>query len=257
MRNILLLFLCLVAAGFAYEAPARPVNSYVLDEPDWLTPQQELQLNQLSETLTRMAGFTFAIALVNDIGDSEYRTAALKIAESWGIGQKKTDEAALLFIVKQQRMRSIEVGYGAEGYLTDLECEQIQQQYLVPLMKQGAYDRAIFATIAAITSKVSIEKNIPADSIQSYLQSQFQAPQRAHRSNGAADWLMQHPFLALILLVLFFVFGGRNRRSSGAFIGGSIGGFGGGFGSGRGGSGGFGGGFGGGGFGGGGSGGSW
>jgi uncharacterized protein len=250
-----ILFLLLVSGvALAYQPPARPTNSYVLDELDWLSPQQELEINQLSEALTKQAGFTLAVALVEDIGNEPFRDAALKIAESWGIGNKETDEGALLFVVQNQRKRSIETGYGSEPYLTDLECDQIQSRYLVPRLKAGQFDWAILSTAGAIATKVASAKGIPLDSLR--LQQPAAAP---HRSNNG-EWMARHPILFFFLILIIMIFSARfrnNRHHSswgGPFIGG--GGFGGGFSS-RGGGGGFGGGFGGGSFGGGGSGGDW
>lgn len=245
------LFFCVLAtSAFAYQPPPRPANSYVLDEMGWLSPEQELQINQLSEALTRQAGFTLAVALVEDIGNEPFREAALAIAESWGIGLKTTDEAALLFIVQNQRKRSIETGYGAEPYLTDLECDQIQAKYLVPRLKAGQFDWAVLSTIGAIATKVATAKGIPLDSLR------LAQPVPGKQQN---NWMKEHPILAflafLILMIASTRFRGSRRFGSRGSIGGPfIGGFGGGFGSS---GGGFGGGFGGGGFGGGGSGGDW
>lgn len=253
MRTILFLLLTSVIA-LAYEPPPHPANSYVLDEMNWLSPEQELQINQLSEALTKQAGFTLAVALVENIGDEPFRDAALKIAESWGIGNKETDEGALLFVVQNQRKRSIETGYGSEPYLTDLECEQIQAKYLVPRLKSGEFDWAILSTAGAIATKVASAKGIPLDSLR------MQQPAAVHHRSSNADWMTRHPILFLFLILIIMIFSNRfrgTRRSSswgGPFIGG--GGFGGGF-SNHGGGSGFGGGFGGGSFGGGGSGGDW
>ena len=261
MTRIILLILALAPLAFAYTVPERPTNSYILDEPDVLSPAKEQSLNQLSEYLTNRAGFTFAIAVVNDIGNEDYRQAALQIATQWGVGQKTTDESILIFIAIQQRKRSIEVGYGAEPYLTDLTVETIQKQILVPALQQGKFDQGLIQTAAAVAYKVALEKGIPSDSLALIIAKPVvmsNGSRKSQQGDKLVSFLFRHPILAAILIILFLIFG-RSRSHFGhrGLSTGLGGGFGGGFGSSGGSGSGFGGGFGGGSFGGGGSGGSW
>ncbi len=262
--RFLLTLSLLVGMAYAYTIPPRPVNSYVLDEPDLLSAQQEQGFNQLAEALYRKANFSLAIAVIQDIGPEDYRDVAVNLGTAWGLGSKESSEAALIFVAVTQKKRSIEVGYGSEDYLTDLETNQIQQQIMVPAFRKGRFDLGLLGAAQAIAQKVAIGKNIPLDSIltsASLLQQMGTAPQN-ESSRSIVSFLMKHPFIFLILIFLLL---GRGRR--GAHVGTGMAGFGGGFGgissghsrSGGGGSGGgsFGGGFGGGSFGGGGSGGSW
>ena len=259
-RKILtLLFVLLlaipVAAGFSVNKkglPKRPQNSNVYDEDRLLSKQEVQFVNELSEQLYKKAGVGLAVALIHDIGYADFRDYALKIAESWGVGGK-SNEGILIFAAMKQRRRSVEVGYGAEGYLPDVLVERLQQKTIVPAFKVEKYGQGVMQLAWEIAQVVAKEKGITLDV------NTDQLPQEDDDSSG----------LGLIIFVILFLLvakngGGRGNGCLWFLLGNALsnssrghhrGGFGGGFGGF--GGGGFGGGFGGGSFGGGGSGGSW
>ena len=262
-RKILtLLFVLLlalpVAAGFKVNKaglPKRPQNSYVYDEDRLLSKQEVQFINALAEELYKKAKVGLAVALVHDIGYADFRDYAVNIAQSWGVGGK-SDEGILIFAAMTQRRRSVEVGYGAEGYLPDALVERLQQKTLVPSFKIQKYGQGVVTLAWEIAQVVAKEKGIT-------LQIDTQSLPQEEESNPLG--------LLFVLLVIFFLFvskngGGRGNGCLWFLLGNALsnssrghhgprGGFGGGFGGF--GGGGFGGGFGGGHFGGGGSGGGW
>jgi uncharacterized protein len=261
-RILSLLFILLlaipVAAGFKVNKaglPKRPQNSYVYDEDRLLTKQEVQFFNALAEELYKKAKVGLAVALVHDIGYADFRDYAVKIAQSWGVGGK-SDEGILIFAAMKQRRRSVEVGYGAEGYLPDVLVERLQQKTIVPAFRVEKYGQGVITLAWEIAQVVAKEKNISLEVDTDKL------PQKEEDS----------PFgLVLVIFVILFLLvskngGGRGNGCLWFLLGNALsnssrghhgprGGFGGGFGGF--GGGGFGGGFGGGGFGGGGSGGSW
>ena len=118
IRNVLLAALVLCLATFASALPKRPANSYVYDENRLMSAQQVEFFDKLASELYRKTGVAIAAALVDDIGRQDARMFALETAESWGVGGK-SNEGILIFVAMKQRRRSVEVGYGAEGYLPD------------------------------------------------------------------------------------------------------------------------------------------
>ncbi len=261
-RILSLLFILLlaipVAAGFKVNKaglPKRPQNSYVYDEDRLLTKQEVQFFNALAEELYKKAKVGLAVALVHDIGYADFRDYAVNIAQSWGVGGK-TDEGVLIFAAMKQRRRSVEVGYGAEGYLPDALVERLQQKTIVPAFKVQKYGQGVMQLAWEIAQVVAKEKGITL---------QVNTDQLPQEEENNPLGLLFVLLVILFLLVskngggrgngcLWFLLGNALSNSSRGHHG-PRGGFGGGFGGF--GGGGFGGGFGGGGFGGGGSGGSW
>lgn len=255
-RNIVFLFLgiflSLVATAWAIATPPRPVNSYVFDEDHLMTAQEIKLFNTISEELYRKTGVAIACALMHDIGHNDYRSYALQVAESWGVGGK-SNEGILIFASIKQRRRSVEVGYGAEGYLPDALVERLQQQTIVPAFRLQKYGEGVVRLAWAMAQVTAKEKNVTLE----INDEQFQEEQ------GAPPQMFLFVMFVFFLVMMAKFSGGRGNGCLWFMLGNAIGrsgrnndrgGFGGGFGGGRGG---FGGGFGGGSFGGGGSGGSW
>lgn len=238
-------------SGNERRTPPRPINSYVYDENRLMTAQEIQQFNLIAEELYRKAGVGLAAALMNDIGSNDYRDYAVNTAQSWGIGGK-SNEGILIFVALKQRRRSVEIGYGAEGYLPDALVERLQQATLIPAFRQQKYGTGILALAWEIAQVVAKEKNIQLDINESPIPEE----------NGVPARMVLFIMFVTFMLMMAKFSGGRGNGCLWFMLGNAIGsasrgnsrgGFGGGFG----GRGGFGGGFGGGGFGGGGSGGSW
>ena len=244
---------------FAANLPPRPEQSYIYDESRSLTSQEVQTFNAIATELFKKTGFALGAALLYDIGEEDARDFAVQVAHSWGLGKKESSEAALIFVAFKQGRRSVEVGYGAEGYLPDALVERLQQKTLVPAFRKKEYGTGVLTLAYAIATTVAKEKGVTLD---------LSAPAPREQKNNPLMW----PFIFVIFIIVISLLrmngGGRGGGGPGSFVGptaagfliGSMsrGGFGGGFGGGGGGGfgGGFGG-FGGGGFGGGGSGGSW
>lgn len=257
------ILLCIALASTAFagiglkngsdkELPARPVSSYVYDENRLMSAQEVQQFNLIAEELYRKAGVGLAAALMNDIGNNDYRDFAVRTAQNWGVGGK-SNEGILIFVAQKQRRRSVEVGYGAEGYLPDALAERLQQATLVPAFRQQKYGTGILALAWEIAQVIAKEKNIQLNIGENPVPEESGVPARM---------VLFIMFVAFMLMMAKFS-GGRGNGCLWFMLGNAIGnasrnsGSRGGFGGGFGGRGGFGGGFGGGGFGGGGSGGSW
>lgn len=231
------------------QIPPRPHNSYILDENRLMTAQQVKFFNILAEELYRKTGVGMAAALMNDIGVEDARTFAVNTAHSWGVGGK-SDEGILIFVAMKQKRRSVEIGYGAEGYLPDVLVERIQQKTLIPAFRKERYGEGVLQLAYSLAQVVAKEKGVTLD-IENR-----EIPEEMPMTGSGWGFII----IVIILLLLASRGGGGNgclwfwlgsMMSSGHHHRGGSG-FGGGFGGGS-----FGGGFGGGGFGGGGSGGSW
>jgi uncharacterized membrane protein YgcG len=71
-----------------------------------------------------------------------------------GVGKSGQDNGVLIVVAIQEREWRIEVGYGLEGYLTDIETNLIAQEYLVPAFKQENYGEGLYDTVAALGENI-------------------------------------------------------------------------------------------------------
>jgi uncharacterized protein len=155
-----------------------------------------------------------------------------------GIGKKGKDNGVLILIAMEEREWRIEIGYGLEGYITDVESKRIAEEYLVPNFQDGLYGEGLAYTVIALALEIP---NVDQSE---------QMPTRGRYIYDTADPPTDEeiPWWVIVLIVIFVIammsFGGRfaggrtGRWGGGGRGGGRSGGGGGGGRSGGGGSGG-------------------
>ena len=79
---------------------------------------------------------------------------AVEIYKQWGIGKKGADNGILLLIAKNDREMRIEVGYGLEGALTDIESNRIISDIIAPSFARDDYFGGIRDGVTYIMSEV-------------------------------------------------------------------------------------------------------
>ncbi len=208
-----------------------------------LTAEEERSLESQLQAQNDSNGLQIVVLFVDHVEDDIAFTAA-ELGQAWGIGgSAKKDNGALLLIALKDRKMALEVGYGLEGTVTDLQAKRVIEEILVPTFKEGQRAQGLSLAAKRIVSLSSGE-----------FSEEDAGPKKRQKTPSFV--------LILVLFAGLFFFGrggggttyGHGGRSGGGFWipGGGFGGggFGGGGGSGFGG-------FGGGGFGGGGASGSW
>jgi uncharacterized protein len=214
----------------------------VNDYAGMISPEARLVLDRKLDSLETAESTQIVILTVPSLEGVPIEDFSIKVAEAWKIGQKKVDNGVLLIVSKNDHKIRIEVGFGLEGRLTDLQSGRIIREVIAPSFKSGRTDEGFINGVDAIIASVKGE---------------YKAPPKKTSEKGNGVML---PVL-IIMIILWYFFQqlarGGGRGGSGPMIfGGGPGGFGGFGGGGSGGGGGFGGG-GGGGFGGGGASGDW
>jgi len=222
--------------------PAPALKQRVNDYAGMISPQARQQIEQKLAALEAEDGTQIAILTVPSLEGEPIEEFSIRVAEAWKLGDEKRDNGVLLIVSKGDRKVRIEVGYGLEGTLTDLESGRIIRGVIQPAFKSGDFDAGFTGAADALVAAVKGEYKAE--------------PKKGDKDKPSALVVL------IILAVLFFylrMFGGRHH--GGPFVSGGFPGPGGGIFTSGGGSGGFGGGGGfsggGGGFGGGGASGDW
>jgi uncharacterized membrane protein YgcG len=246
-RKALLSFLSLIIlAAFICAIPAAvlPVNGQVLSN-DWRNDIEEYLLevdkNTTAEIVIYIIDSLYGHGIMKDgtelndivqLGVYIFNELPLDTPSGsvTGIGKKRKDNGVLLLIAMEERKWRIEVGYGLEGYITDIESKHIAEEYLVPKFQEGLYGEGLSSTVEAL-----------AQEIPNVDQSE-QMPTRGRYIYGIAGLPADDgiPWDVIVLIVIFvmIVLIPYARRFSGGRIGSGSGSRGGGGGSGRGGGGG-------------------
>ena len=73
-----------------------------------------------------------------------------------GVGKKGKDNGVLVLVAIDEREWRIEVGYGLEGDITDIESNRIAQEYMVPKFKEGNYGEGLYDAVVVLGGKIPV-----------------------------------------------------------------------------------------------------
>lgn len=215
-------------------------EGYINDYAGVLSAGTKQQMESLSRSLEAATGAEVAVAIVSSTDGMPYQEYANRLYKQWALGKKGKDNGVLIFDAINERYFWIEVGYGMEGVVTDLQTGLIFEQVAKPSLKDGNYDKAFSETQRALATLVASAAGVTLQDLQPITVSERQS--RSRRS-----FPLSKPCLIIIIVVFMLLsrvfrglgwlpwlaaFGGNHHGggfgSSGGFGGGGFGGFGGG-----------------------------
>jgi uncharacterized protein len=253
-RIILCLLLSLLSLELWSQAEFPQPQGWVNDYAGVLSEQTKAELTNWFTEVKEKTDVEMAVAIFSDLGGKEYENYATDLYRAWKVGNSK-DEGVLILVAIQERKIKFEVGYGSEGYLTDLYTNNALD-VMRSFLRKGSenYDEAVKQAALMLLNKTALEKGVTLTGVPSY---NSEGQEKSGQSRGSLIMVLFFIFLIIITrgrilywLLLFSALGGGGSGRGGGFggWGGSgrsgrgFGGFGG-FGGGRSGGGGAGGGF--------------
>ncbi|MGO4998850.1 TPM domain-containing protein [Oceanisphaera sp. W20_SRM_FM3] len=263
----LALALCLARPVVAQSVAIPQLDSWLVDTTGTFSDAQKAALTAKLQTFEQSKGAQIFVLVVPTTGEDGIDQYARRVYDQWQLGRKKIDDGVLLVVAKDDRRLRIEVGYGLEGAVTDLQAGRIIREFITPYFKQDDYVGGINEGVDKIMTLVAGEDLPPPakqpdtdeeDSLGLLLPLAFFAfvlpPLAAALLIGVFSFFIFGSLpisivagaIALILSLLGRAFGAGGKGNSGlasrrgGLLGGLGGGLGGGFGrGGRGGGGGF------------------
>ena len=151
--------LTLASLVFALNVP--PLTGRVVDLAQVLTANVAASIVRDLEAHEVKTSNQVALLILPSLEGEPLETFAHRVATTWKLGQKGTDNGVLLLLALRERKVRIEVGYGLEGTLTDLRSAHIIRQEIVPRLRSGDLSGGIVAGVQAILD--TIEGTYKAD----------------------------------------------------------------------------------------------
>lgn len=136
-----LLCVTFTAAAFAAEVPA--LTRRVTDLSATLNPEQSQYLEGILAEHEAATGNQIAVLILPSTGGEPIEQYALRVFESWKLGQSGKDNGVLFVIAKDDRKMRIEVGYGLEGDIPDVMAARIIREVVAPRFKESNYYQGI------------------------------------------------------------------------------------------------------------------
>lgn len=226
MKRFALILFLLIAAVTAYALDVPPYRSPVTDLGGVLNDQQRQQLEQKILDYRAQSTNEIGVLIVRSLEGDAIDNYAHDAYAKWGIGKKGKDNGVLFVMSVADRKARLEVGYGLEGELTDLESGRIvsRQSAMASAFRANDYYGGVNAVINGIIQSIGGEYNPPQS--------------KNNRGRNPLAFVIVMIIGALVLLLRIFGGGmlggfrgpfGGGWTSGGLFSGGGGGGGGGGF----------------------------
>ncbi len=198
-----MLFAAMAAMAQDY-APIPPLQTRVTDAAGILGVSARQELEQKLVAFEQTSGGQLAVLIVKTAEPETIEQYALRVAEAWKLGKKGKDTGALMVLAMKERKIRLEVGYGWEGALPDVEAKRIIRETMTPFFKANQYAQGIDAGIDKIALAVSKDVKAAATTVND--KGQWEQSHNATTADAAVESLMgMAPMLLGVLAILSFI----------------------------------------------------
>lgn len=217
-----------------------PPEQRVTDRVGVLSSAVETSLERRLASYEAQSGHQIIVWIDSSTGALPIETFAVEAFEAWKLGRAKLDDGLAMFVMVEDRAIRIEVGYGLESVVTDLEAAQVIRNVMVPAIETGNWDAAVVGGVEAIVDTIEGRADAlpssetppvtqPPDGSESAPQPPAPQPAWVHIVKIVGLALLGLAFLILLItnpglaltLLFFFLRGGRgNGGGDGGFSGG-------------------------------------
>jgi len=116
-----------------------------------------------SVALNNADGTQIVVVTVENLEGMSIEDYSLKVARSFGIGSAEKDNGLLILLALEERELRTEVGAGLEGIIPDGKSGRIQDEYMVPYLKNNNWDEGIKNGYDAYYKEIVTLNNLSVD----------------------------------------------------------------------------------------------
>lgn len=196
-------FLCAALSVPALVPPAMngPVNDYA----GLLDSAEKRHLTDFLTNLSDTKGIQIAVLTLPSLEGDDLERFSIRTAEQWKLGKKGEDNSALLLIAVAEKKIRIEVGYGLESTLTDMQSGSIIRNIIAPAFRSGNYGKGIIGAVQTMA-------NFAVGDIDESYASEISDDDPAAASRPSA-------FVLFLFFVFMMIAMNRRRRRFGRYHG--------------------------------------
>jgi uncharacterized protein len=138
----LLAFVMVLAPGAAHAAELEPVPRLEGRVTDIANVLSAADRERLAGILARYEQETFhqlAILTVPTLSGESIESFSLRVANSWGLGQKGLDNGVLIVLAIRERQVRIELGLGMQKFVSNATAQSLVNTAMVPYFRKADY----------------------------------------------------------------------------------------------------------------------
>ena len=208
--TLLFLWVCIAPAS-AQTFPT--LTGRVVDAANIIPDAEEAALDAKLKALEDSTDRQLVVATIPSLEGYPIDDYGYRLGRSWGIGQKDTNNGALLIVAPNDRKVRVEVGYGLEPILTDAWSSVLINTLIIPQFKAGNYPGGIAAGVDALITQLQLPPEEAAK------QAAAANEKKSRQSSGVSlgdviFWLVI--FFFFILPMIRMIFGKKRGRRYGS-----------------------------------------
>ncbi len=136
------------------QSTVAPLTTYVNDFAAILKPETSQRLEAALAQFEQDTSNQVAVATYSRLPHGAAEEFSLEVAELSRLGRKGLDNGVILFVFVEDHLARLEVGYGLEGSLTDVQSHRILDKVFAPPWNAGNHDAAVEAAASAVMATV-------------------------------------------------------------------------------------------------------
>ena len=191
---------------------------FVNDNAGILSNDTKKYIMNMSVELQKKTSAQLVVVTVKSLEGMDIETYANKLFNKWGIGNSSKNNGLLLLCSYEDRKFRVEVGEGLEGKLPDGKTGRMQDEYIIPYLKENKFDEGIKNGYSAFLKEIADEYGVTIEGMQD--------------AKGESLIAILIDIIIYIAVMAFFIYISINFRGRGGpfiFFGGGGGFHGGGF----------------------------
>lgn len=121
-----------------------------------------VELNERLEQFQRTtSGELIVVVFPKMESDSSIMDYTARVAKSWGLGQYRLANSAVLFVFVKDRQAWLQVGGGLDKALPDVVATSIAETIVEPYLKNGDFEGGLRAGVATILHEIEMKPPLP------------------------------------------------------------------------------------------------
>ena len=130
-------------------------SRFTSDPNHLIAERSRIAIDSIAAVIRDTFDVEVAVVVLPNFDDNQYATArdfGNQLFNTWGIGNKETDQGLLILLVLEEGNREIafETGYGLEATLPDGICKRIQTKIMLPYLAEAEYGEALEEGLKAV-----------------------------------------------------------------------------------------------------------
>lgn len=157
---------CALLVGAAHAQPVLPVpplSGRVIDQTGTLTPAQLSALTDKLAAIETQRGAQIVVLIVPTTQPEDIATFGFRVADTWKVGRRDVGDGLVIVVAKNDRRVNIEVARTLEGAIPDVLAGRIINDQIKPAFRANDYAGGLNAAIDRLDKSIAGEA-LPAPS---------------------------------------------------------------------------------------------